>query len=89
MRRNALLLLARFALIYGLLVWLCASVPVYAWIEGAATPVAASLLRERATQTRSLALERRGDDYVYVYGLVGDVSRTLERPYHLHGFVLV
>ena len=36
MPRFALLLLARFAVIYGLAVWLCASVPVYAWIEAGA-----------------------------------------------------
>jgi hypothetical protein len=90
MRRSALILLARFALIYGLLVWLCASVPVYAWIEGAATRVAASMLRERAMQARSLALEQRGDSTVYVYDLrVGAVSRTLEKPYHKHAVVLV
>jgi hypothetical protein len=90
MRRNAFILLARFALLYGLLVWLCASFPVYAWVEGAATRVAASLLREHAMQARSLVLEQRGDAFVYVYGLrVGAVSRTLEKPYHKHAFVLV
>lgn len=90
MPRRALILVARFALVYGLLVWLCASVPVYAWIESAATRVASAMLRERAQEARSLALERRGDAFVYVYGLrVGAVSRTLERPYHKHAFVLV
>lgn len=83
-------MLARFALIYGLLVWLCASVPVYAWIEGASTRVAASMLRERAMQARSLRLEERGDSTVYVYDLrIGAVARVLERPYHKHAFVLV
>jgi len=90
MPRRALILLARFALIYGLLVWLCASVPVYAWIEGAATRVAASLLRERAMQARELALEQRGDSFVYVYDVrIGAVSRMHEQGYHKHAFVLV
>jgi exosortase/archaeosortase family protein len=90
MRRSALILLARFALIYGLLVWLCASVPVYAWIEHVATRVAAPLLREHAMQARSLRFEQRGDASVYVYELrVGAVERVLERPFHRHAFVLV
>jgi len=90
MPRFALLLLARFALVYGLLVWLCASVPVYAFLEGAATRAAAAGLRQGAMQSRSLVLERRGDAFVYVYALrVGTVSRSLEQPYHKHAFVLV
>jgi len=90
MPRFALVLLARFTVVYGLLVWLCASVPVYAWIDSAATRVAAAALRERALEARSLALEQRGDAFVYVYELrVGTVSRALERPYHKHAFVLV
>jgi len=90
MSRRALLLLARFAVVYGLLIWLCASVPVYAWIEGGASRVATAALREGALQSRALALERRGDAFVYVYDLrVGAVSRRLEHPYHKHAFVLV
>ncbi len=90
MPRYALVLLARFAVVYGLLVWLCASVPVYASIESAVTRIAAAALRERAMESRSLSLERRGDEPVYVYELrVGAVSRTLERSYHKHAFVLV
>lgn len=90
MPRFALLLLARFAVIYGLAVWLCASVPVYAWIEAGATRVAAAALRGGAMQSRALALEPRDDSYVYVYDLrVGAVSKRLERPYHKHAFVFV
>jgi len=90
MPRLALVLVARFALVYGLLVWLCASVPVYAWIESAASRVADAGLRERAMESRALELERRGDAFVYVYDLrVGAISRTLEHPYHKHAFVLV
>ena len=90
MNRRALTLVARFAVVYGLFVWLCASVPVYAWIEGAATRVAASALRERAMESRALAIERRGDAFVYRYDLrVDAISRTVERPYHKHAFVLV
>ena len=90
MPRQALVLVARFALVYGVFVWLCASVPVYAWIESAATRVAAAALRERAMESRTLALERRGDAFVYTYDLrVGAIARTLEHPYHKHAFVLV
>ncbi len=90
MPRSALLLIARFAAVYGLLVWLCASVPVYAWVETAASQVAASALRGGAMQSRALALERRGEAFVYVYDLrVGAVSRRIERPFHKHAFVLV
>lgn len=90
MPRFALLLVARFAVIYGLAVWLCASVPVYAWIEAGATRVAAAALRGGAMQSRALVLEPREDSYVYVYDLrVGAVSKRIERPYHKHAFVLV
>lgn len=90
MYRRALVLVARFALVYGLLVGLCASVPVYAWIEAAATRVAAAGLRQGAMQSRALVLEQRGDAFVYVYDLrVGAISRKLESPYHKHAFVLV
>jgi hypothetical protein len=90
MPRSALLLVARFSVVYGLLVWLCASVPVYAFIEAAATRVAAAALREGAMQSRALVLERRSDAVVYVYDLrVGAVSRRLEHRYHKHAFVLV
>jgi hypothetical protein len=41
-------------------------------------------------QARTLALERRGDSFVYVYDVrIGAVSRTLAQPYHKHAFVLV
>ncbi len=90
MPRLALVLVARFALVYGLAVWLCASVPVYAWIESAASRVAALTLRERALESRALELERRGDAFVYVYDMrVGAISRRLEHPYHKHAFVFV
>lgn len=90
MPRRALLLIARFALIYGLLVWLCASVPVYAWVESVAARAAATVLREGAMQSRALVFEQRGDAFLYVYDLrVGAVSRRLEQPYHKHAFVLV
>lgn len=90
MPRFALLLVARFAVIYGLAVWLCASVPVYAWIEAGATRVAAAALRGGAMQSRALALELREDSYVYVYELrVGAVGNRIERPYHKHAFVFV
>lgn len=90
MPRLALLLLARFAVIYGLAVWLCASVPVYAWVEAGATRVAAAALRGGAMQSRALAFEPRDESYVYVYDLrVGAVAKRIERPYHKHAFVLV
>jgi len=88
--RDALLLVARFAVVYGLVVWLCSSVPIYAWIESATARVAATALREHAMQARALKVERRGDDFVYVYDLrVGAVSRKIEKPYHKHAFVLM
>jgi hypothetical protein len=90
MPRGVLLLVARFAVVYGLFVWLCASVPVYAWIETAASRVAAAGLRERPLEARSLELVRRGDAFVYVYDVrVGAIAKTLERPYHKHAFVFV
>jgi hypothetical protein len=90
MPRRALYLVARFALVYGLFVGLCAVVPVYAWIESAATHVAAAALRQRALEARTLTLERRGDAFVYVYDLrVGAISKTIERPFHKHAFVIV
>ncbi len=88
--RFALLLLARFVVVYGLLVWLCASVPVYAFIESGATRVANASLTGGAMQSRALGFEWKGDASVYVYDLrVGAVVRKLERPYHKHAFVLV
>ena len=90
MTRGALLLVARFAVVYGLVVWLCSSVPIYAWLETATTRVAATALRQGAMQSRALDFERRGDAFVYVYDLrVGAVSRKVETPYHKHAFVLV
>jgi hypothetical protein len=66
MRRSAQILLARFALIYGLLVWLCASVPLYAWIEDArrASPPAPARARDAGAHARARAA---GDSFVYVY----------------------
>jgi hypothetical protein len=90
MPRQALYLVARFALLYGLFVGLCAIVPVYAWLEAATTRVAAAALRERALEARTLSLEQRDDAFVYVYDLrVGAIARTIERPYHKHAFVIV
>jgi hypothetical protein len=90
MPKQALVLVARFALVYGLLVGLCAVVPVYAWIESAAARVAAAALRQRAMESRTLELARRGDAFVYVYDLrVGAIAKTIERPFHKHAFVIV
>jgi hypothetical protein len=90
MARTALVYVARFALVYGLLVWLCASLPVYEWIETAVARVAAAPLRERAMETRSLALEPRQHGAVYRYAFrVGAIAKEIERPFHKHGFVLV
>jgi hypothetical protein len=90
MPRYVLVLLARFALVYGALVAACAVLPVYAWIERAATAIAAAPLRERAQEARSLRFEPRAEPPSYVYALrVGAVPRELQRPYHKHGFVLV
>jgi len=86
----ALAYVARFALVYGLLVWACAALPVYEWIETAVAHVAAVPLRERAMETRSLALEQRGHGWVYRYGFrVGALAKEIERPVHKHAFVLV
>jgi hypothetical protein len=90
MHRRALLLLARFAVVYGVLVALCAGLPVYAAIERAATAVASAPLRQRALESRALRFEVSVDPPEYVYELrVGAVSRELRRVYHKHGFVLV
>lgn len=90
MPRRVLVMLARFALVYGVLVALCAVLPVYVWIERAATAVAAVPLRERAQVARSLYFEPRADPPAYVYELrVGALPRELRRAYHKHGFVLV
>ncbi len=90
MPRRVLVTLGRFALVYGVLVAGCAVLPVYAWIERAATVVAAAPLRERAQVARSLRFEPRADPPAYVYELrVGAVPREMRRAYHKHGFVLV
>jgi hypothetical protein len=88
--RRVLLLLARFALVYGVLVALCALLPVYVWIERAATVVADVPLHQRALEARSLRFEPRADPPAYVYELrIGAAPRELRRAYHKHGFVLV
>lgn len=90
MPRRLVLILARFALVYGVLVALCAVAPVYVWIERAATSVAALPLRERALEVRRLSFEPRADPPAYVYELrLGGMSREMRRAYHRHGFVLV
>ena len=90
MPRTALVYVARFALVYGLLVSLCAVLPVYEWIETAVAGVAAVPLRERAMEARSFALERREHGWVYRYDFrVGAIAKQIERPFHKHGFVLV
>jgi hypothetical protein len=90
MPRRALALVARFAVVYGLFVGLCAVLPVYAWIESAAVRVAAAGLRERAMESRALRFEQRQDAFFYVYELrVGAIAKTIERPFHKHAFVLV
>ena len=90
MPKRALLLVARFAVVYGLFVGVCAVLPVYAWIESAAARVAAAGLRERAMESRALRFEQRGDASKYVYQLrVGAIAKTIERPFHKHAFVLV
>lgn len=90
MPRTVLILLARFALIYGALVWLCASLPVYAAIERAATRIADAALQQRAQQSRALRFEPHASPPAYVYRLrVGAIERELRHGYHKHGFVLV
>lgn len=90
MPRRVVLILARFALVYGVLVALCAALPVYVWIERAATAVAALPLRERALEARTLYFEPRADPPAYVYELrVDAMPREMRRAYHRHGFVLV
>lgn len=88
MTRRALFFLARFALVYGALVWLAAALPVYAELERPFVAIANGLLRETPTETRALSFERRGDGGAYLYELhVGEVGRRVERPMHAHGFV--
>ena len=90
MARHVVWTLARFAVIYGALVFMCALLPVYAWIERAATVVAAAPLAERSGESRVLRFEPRADPPSYVYELrLADFARELQRPYHKHGFVLV
>jgi hypothetical protein len=81
---------ARFAVLYGVLVALCATLPVYEWIETAVARVAAAGLRERPLETRALEVVRRDQAFVYVYEFrVGAIAKTIERPLHKHAFVLV
>lgn len=90
MARSPLVYVARFALLYGVLVWLCATLPVYEWVESAVARVAATGLRERPMEARALAIERRDDSPVYKYTFrVGAIAKEIERPLHKHAFVLV
>ena len=89
MSRRAVFWLVRFAAIYAALAAFAAVAPVYRELE---RPLAwaANLLLRQTGGARTLSLERRGDETVYLYELHGDdrVSR-LERPLHAHGFVLL
>jgi len=88
MSRRALFFVARFALVYGALAWLAAVFPVYAQIERPFVAIANALLRETATETRALSLERRDGGGTYVYELhVGELGRRVEHGMHVHGFV--
>jgi len=88
MRSRTLLLVVRFAVVYGLLAWLAAVVPVYAQMERPLVWLANSLLRERPMEARELSFAPSDGGGSYVYELrIGQQARRLERPMHAHGFV--
>jgi hypothetical protein len=88
MPRRTLLLVVRFAVVYGLLAWLAAVWPVYAQLERPLVAIASALLHETATETRSLSFEPRGEGGTYSYELhVGKLGRRVGRDMHAHGFV--
>jgi hypothetical protein len=88
MPKRTLLLVVRFAVVYGLLAWLAAVLPVYAQIERPLVAIANGLLHETATETRGLSFERRDAGGTYSYELrVGELGRRVEHDMHAHGFV--
>jgi hypothetical protein len=87
--RRSLVLLLRFALIYGALVAACVWLPIYAQVERAAVPIANGLLRSSQSVTRQLAFVSRDGVSSYSYELrAGGQGRRGEYPLHQHGFVL-
>jgi hypothetical protein len=88
MSRRTLVLVARFAVVYGLLAWLAAVTPVYAQMERPFVWLANAFLRERPLEARALSFAPSDDGGSYVYELrIGQQGRRLERPMHAHGFV--
>lgn len=85
---RVLVLLLRFAVVYGLLSWLAAVAPVYAQLERPFVVIANALLRESPPESRSLSLDQSGGAPRYLYELrVGEQGRRSERDLHAHGFV--
>jgi len=90
--RRALQLLLRFSIVYGVLVWICYLVPAYAWVErGSVAVVDASFrLADGPGESRALRLESQGANFMYVYDVATPgSSKTLQRGYHRHAFILV
>lgn len=87
-RSRVVVLVVRFAVVYGVLSWLAVVFPVYAELERPFVAIANSLLRESPPESRALSLARSGDGGTYLYELrVGEKGRRVERDMHAHGFV--
>jgi hypothetical protein len=88
MTKRALLLVARFALVYGALSWLAAVTPIYAELERPFEWIANAFLRESPEESRKLEFETHDLSGTYLYELrVGTKGDRLERAMHAHGFV--
>jgi hypothetical protein len=88
LRSRVLLVVLRFAVVYGALSWLAAVLPVYAELERPLVAAANALLRESPAESRALSFERRGAGGTYLYELrLGESGRRIERDMHAHGFV--
>lgn len=95
MSRTAIRFVAQFAVLYGLVSWLCATQPVYPQVERVVAWLADATLALSPDEAldRALWLERSGeghDDWVYRYDVeMPGRSWRLQFDYHKHGFIVV
>ena len=88
MRGWALRFVARFALLYAVLLIGAARLPVYLWIEHALVRLVAPALRSTPDAVRSLGIEIEDGTPRYRYAVErSGTRRVLGGPIHVHGFV--
>jgi hypothetical protein len=88
-RSWSLRFVARFALLYGVLLVSAVRLPLYVWIEQALVRLVTPALHSTADTLRSLEIESAAGEtprYRYTVERSG-VRRSLGGPIHLHGFV--